>query len=280
MSNFGTGNEAGEGFVNKIYTGVENFKVTHVCPTHEELKAIYGENAKAPQYTSTNDDGHQQVRIDFYLDNQPEEGEDSIKTKVSYFVTRNHKLSQTGKNRFINLYGQDAWLAPDGSIPDNMQWFNSDGKRMAYDGEINVIEAIKNLLNLPSLAKATNKSDAAAQFSNDDWNAMFSGNFASIKAIVAAAPNKIGYLLGAKTTDEGKVYQDVYNRGSLRQWAKNSQKFDYLRKNVDSAIEGGAYSKTNFGSPDYKLREFVNGAVVSNEAALVEEATEEFEGFV
>lgn len=273
MSNFGTGNEAGEGFVNKIYTGVENFRVTHVCPTHDELKKIYGENAKAPTYVTTNEDGVQQVRIDLYLDNEPEEGELAVKTKVSFFVNNSHKLSQTGKNRFINLYGQDAWLLPDGSIPENMAWFNTEGKRMAYDGEINLIELIKNLLNLPSLAKAENKSDAAAQFSDEDWRNMFNGNFSVLKGIIASAPNKVGLLLGAKTTEDGKVYQDIYNRGSLRQWAKAGGKFEYLQKSVNSAIEGGAYANTDFGNPDYKLREYNAGATTANEAALVGDAS-------
>ena len=61
MSSFGQGKEAGEGFVNKQYTGVENFRVTHVCPTHEELKAIYGDGAKEDTYVLQNNEGKTQV---------------------------------------------------------------------------------------------------------------------------------------------------------------------------------------------------------------------------
>lgn len=268
MSNFGTASEAGEGFVNKVYTGVENFNVVSVCPDHNELKKLYGDNAKEDSYTLTNDQGQQQAKIVIHLDNGAEEGEPSIKTRLTFFVTKAVKVSQTNKKLYINLYGENAWL-PDGDIPKEMEWFNTTGKRPAFDGEAEVIGFIRNLLNLPSLAKASKPEDAASQFSEADWNAMFNGNFATIKAAIMSSPNKIGLLLGAKTVDDGKIYQDIYNKSTLRQWAKSSGNFDYLRKQVTTAQDAGAYPKTNFGNPDYKLREYnPNEEGATNESLL------------
>ena len=264
MSNFGQAKEAGEGSVRKLFTGVENFKVTHVNPNHEALKSMYGENAKAPEYLGTDDKGNKQVRIDIYLDNDAAEGEESIKTKATFFVAQSVKDSQTGKRLYINAFGQNAWLPMDGSIPENMVWFDGEGSRPALNGEVNLIGFIRNILNLTSLAKADNRSDAMSQFSEADWTAMLNGNFGTVQGAVTS-PNKIGLLLGVKTTDEGKMYQDVYTRSTLRQWAKESGNFDYLRNDVQEAQSNGAYSKTNFGSPDFKLREFTASEAPSDE---------------
>ena len=233
MSTFGQAQEAGEGFVNRLYTGVENFNVVFVCPTHAELKTIYGERAKEPNYLSTDDDGNRQCRIDIFLNNNPAEGENEIATKVSFYVTESEKLSQTNKRLYMNAYGQTAWLPLDGGIPDNMKWYDVTGSRAAFGGV-------------------------------SDFTAMFSGNFASIKA-ATKSPNKIGLLLGVKTTDDGKMYQDAYTRNTLRQWAKESGNFDYLRASVTEAQQNGAFSKTVFGSPDYKLREFTAGEAPTDE---------------
>tara|TARA_R110000851_G_scaffold78000_5_gene172065 strand:+ start:6323 stop:7168 length:846 start_codon:yes stop_codon:yes gene_type:complete len=270
MSNFGQAKEAGEGFVNKLYTGVENFKVTHVNPNQEALKAIYGESAKVPVYTSVDDKGNRQVRVDIYVDNDAAEGEPSIKTKTTFFITEAEKLSQTGKKLFINAYGQTAWLPLDGSIPDAMGWYDLDGSRPAFAGEENLIGFIRNILNLTSVAKAENKADAASQFSVSDWTGMFTGSFGAVQGAMTS-PNKIGLLLGVKTTDEGKMYQDVYTRNTLRQWAKESGNFDYLRNDVTEAQNNGAYSKTVFGSPDYKLREFTANEAPTDEGLFSDE---------
>jgi hypothetical protein len=270
MSNFGQAKEAGESSVRKLFTGVENFKVTHVNPNHEALKGMYGDSAKVPEYLGTDDKGNKQVRIDIYLDNDAAEGEESIKTKATFFVTQSVKDSQTGKRLYINAFGQNAWLPMDGSIPENMTWFDGEGSRPALNGEVNLIGFIRNILNLTSLAKAENRSDAMSQFSEADWTAMLSGSFGTVQGAVTS-PNKIGLLLGVKTTDEGKMYQDVYTRSTLRQWAKESGNFDYLRNDVQEAQNNGAYSKTNFGSPDFKLREFTAGEAPTDEGIFAED---------
>lgn len=270
--NFATANEASDGYERKLYTGIENFKVTHVNPTHEQLKEIYGENAKEPVYLSTDEDGNKRLRFDFYIDNVAEEDEPSIKTKFSLFMSPKHTLSQTDKYKYLNKFGQFAWLPKDGTVPENMSWFVEDGKRKAYDGEEEVIGFLRNILNLPSHEKAKQPSDAESLFSEDDITKFFSGDFSGIRDIVLSSPNKIGLLLGVKRADNGNLYQDVFTRVTLRQYSKNSKKFDYIRKNVMEAQENGAYPNTDFGNIDYVLREYLQGeSTPTNEAALKKE---------
>jgi hypothetical protein len=280
MSKFGQGSEAGEGYVNKLYTGVENFNVTHINPTWDELKTIYGDNAKEPSYTSVNDEGVKTLRLDFYLDNLAEDGEPQIKTRMSLFINKADRPTQDGsKMQVINVYGQTAWLKPDDKVTGDKYvlqggksgtyTFLAEGTRPAYQGEEALVSFMKNILNLSGPDKAKTKEDAYAQFSLEDWETMFSGNVSVLRSIITGAPNKIGLLLGVKTVEDGNVYQDVYTRQTLRQYAKSKNNFDYLRKDVVSAQENGSYPKTNFGNPDYKLREFTaDEATPTNEAAL------------
>lgn len=269
MSNFGQSTEAGEGFVNKLYTGIENFRVVAVCPNHDELKKMFGDNAKEDVYALTNDEGEQQAKIVIYLDNEAEGETPKITTRLTYFVTKKEKLSQTGKRLYINIYGTNAWLPLDGTIPESMSWFNPEGMRPAFDNENLVIDFLRNLLNLPSVDKADKPSDAYSQFSEKEWDSMFNGNFAQLKSAAMSSPNKIGVVLGVKTVDDGKMYQDVYNRNTLRQWSKQSGKFDYIRKNLTEAQSAGSYPKTDFGNLDFVLREYSDiPSGPSNDAAF------------
>ena len=279
MSSFGKQRESGEGFVSKLYTGVENFVPTLVNPGLEDLKKIYGDNAKEDTYVSTTEEGKPQLKIVIYLDNKAEEGEESIKTRLTFFVVADKRVSQAGdKTQFINAYGQSTWLPNDGSIPENMNWYDAEGKREAFRGEDLVIDFLRNLLNLPSKDKADKPEDAKSQFTVQEWQKMFSGDMSPLKGIISQATNKIGILLGVKTVEDGKMYQDVYNRKTLRQYTKASGKFDYLRNDVVEAQNNGAYSSTDFGNPDYTLREYVAGETLDNGPALQEESADNIFG--
>jgi hypothetical protein len=285
MSNFGQAQEAGEGSARKVYTGVENFKITHVNPTQEELKALYGDNAKEPIYVSDNDikdaEGNvlrtvPQIRIDLFLDNEDEEQE--IKTRLSFFITKDYQMKTDGtKTQYINVYGGTAWLTPEDAASGKAiitmtgakgaYHFDTTGMRKAYRGEEALISMMRNLLNLGSPAKAKDKSLVTSQFSEADWNGMFGGDVKALRSIMLSSPNKIGVLLGAKTV-EGNVYQDVYSRNTLRQYSKAGGNFSYLRKDVEGAQANGAYGNTEFGDPSYKLSEYLGDAVPTPETAV------------
>lgn len=279
MSNFGTAQEAGEGVARKIYTGVENFKVTSVCPDQTVLKTIFGENAKEDKYVMEaelkdaegNVTGNvPQVKIVMYLDNEAVEGEPSIKTRLTYFVTKDYQTNNLKtKNQYINMYGRTAWLTDAdvqgaGAIvtltgAKGAYHFDTEGMRKAYRGEEALISMLRNLLNLGSPEKAKDKSLVTSQFSEGDWNTIFGGNFGMLSNVIASSPNKIGVLLGAKAV-EANIYQDAYNRNTLRQYSKGTGNFNYLRKDVEGAQSNGAYGSTDFGDPSYKLNEYMKDA--------------------
>lgn len=269
MSSFGKGEEIKEGGSRKLYTGAENFKVVGVNPTKEEMEAIYGREINyEPEYVGTttvkDSDGERevtQVRIDFYLQS---EGEDPINTKASFYVANTHHKSQTQKIKVINDFGKTTWLTEqdikEGTVPQNMSWYNQSGIKVARRGEEEVIDFIVNLLNLPfDLTKIEDPSEAHAKFSKDDLDKMFKGDTSLLKSIIDGTNNKIGVILGVKTKADGGLQQSLFNRKTMRQYTISStraNKFQYIAKDIADAKANGAFGNVDFGPADYELREY------------------------
>lgn len=274
MSTFGAAQEVGEGFVKKIYTGLENFKVVSVNPDHAKLKEMFGENAKEPIYLTKSEIKDEsgnvtgevdQLKFDFYVDNQNEE--QPITTKISLYVNRQEfKSYKTGKSQVINLYGRTTWLTEDQinqALPEyqlpklagGTYPYDGEGMRKAYKGEEAVIALLRAVLGLKAPKNNEDKKSSASQFDVQDWENFFKGNFKLIQQLIENSNNKIGILLGAKTVEEN-VYQDAYARTVVPQYIKNTRKLDYLRKQVENAKANGGFGSTDFGDPSYKLVEY------------------------
>jgi len=280
MSGFAKGSEIGEGIQRQLYVGAENFKVVGVNPTKEELEKMYGrEITFDPDYIGTtkvsDSDGERevpQVRLDFYLANEDE----SVTTKLQFYVADTHHKSQTGKYKVINAFGRDTWLDSDSIktkiIPDNMQWYRSEGVKVAKRGEVELVSFLVNLLNLPfNLDKVEDIAKAYASIDKDEWTKIFAGDFTLLRNIITNTNNKIGVLLGVKTKVDGKLVQTTFNRHTMRQYiisSNKAEKFKYLLKDLDESVAAGAFGNVDFGPRDLSLREHnISPTVISTENA-------------
>jgi hypothetical protein len=278
MSGFGAGKEVTEGGGIKLHTGAENFKVVGINPTKAELEVIYGREINFdPEYigesTVSDADGERivpQIRLDFYLANE----DDSLKTKIQFYVSNTHHKSQTGKYKVINSFGKDTWLDEDSIkakvMPDNMQWYKADGVKVAKRGEVELISFLVNLLNLPfNLDKVDDVSEAYAKISKEEWVKIFSGDVSVLRGVIESTNNKVGVLLGVKTKGDGKLVQTTFNRHTMRQYSLSSNrvdKFKYILKDLDEAVAAGAFGNVNFGPRDLSLREFeLTPSVINSE---------------
>lgn len=274
---FGASQDVQEGPLVKYYTGVENFKVIAVNPSKEELEAIYGRELNfTPEYlgeTEVEDgDGKRtvpQYRIDLYLANE----DNSITTKAQFYIADTHHLSATGKYKVINAFGKTTWLTKEDvqnqSLPENMQWYNPTGLKVAKRGEEHLIDFLVNLLNLPfKINELADPSEAFASISSEQWAKIFSGDVSLIETIINSTNNKIGVLLGVKTKSDGKLVQTIYNRKTLRQYTKSSNranKYAYLQRDLKESKAAGAFGNVDFGVNEngegsYDLAEFIVGA--------------------
>lgn len=229
---------------NKYYTGTENFKVVAINPTKQEMKDLFKIDLKEePSYISENAEGKKQARITLWLNNADETN--SIRTKADFFIVDETKVSSGGKIKFVNEFGGFAYLPADGSVPENMSWYNTAGLREAKTGEEELTEAIKNWIN-----HSTKRGDKV-QLNVADF---LKGDFSQLKGIVCN--NKFKLCLGIKqyTDKEGntKFQQVVYTRKTDRAWAKNGEK---IYKDLEQYKANGGATTIYFGEGNYTLTE-------------------------
>lgn len=278
MSAFGEQVEVKKGSSVKLYTGVENFKVVAVNPTKEELEKMYDRELNfTPEYIgeanvkdSDGDRTVKQIRLDFFLANE----DNSITTKVQFYIADTHHRSASGKFKCINSFGKDVWLNRNAEgkleIPENMQWYNDDGVKVARRGEVEMISFLVNLLNLPfNLDKVSDVSECYARIDSPEWQKIIAGDVTLLRNLIAGTNNKVGVLLGVKTTGEGKLRQTVFNKHTLRQFTLSSTKpakYKYILKDLDDAVANGALGNVDFGPRSLDLGEHqLEATVISDD---------------
>jgi hypothetical protein len=163
----------------------------------------------------------------------------------------------------INSFGKDTWLTEEAiktkTLPDNMQWYNADGVKVAKRGEVELISFLVNLLNLPwDTSKVADVSECYARIDKEEWAKIFAGDVSLLKGLIDSTNNKIGILLGVKTKGDGKLVQTAFNRHTLRQYViggTRADKFKYILKDLKSAQDAGAFGNVDFGPLDLSIRE-------------------------
>jgi len=83
--------------------------------------------------------------------------------------------SSTGKNQYINNDGESNWMPSADSTPDARFMKNVDGLRVAYNGEVDFIEAFKEMIGTKSGISISN------------WKKIFQGDFTEIRQTLVAA---------------------------------------------------------------------------------------------
>ena len=223
-----TGNDSTEKTVREktVWTGLAECKVIAINPTMKELNDIGIPASQEPDYLGKNDDGKTKARIDFWLEIQ---GETQTKTKMSIWLEDELRTSGAGKPQWINKYGKTGWAA---SIEENLEWFLQDGARQAYKSEEDMLKFFQAYLNV--IYNTKDKQYDECQI--DDMPAIFNGNFSELQSIIRIQPtNTVRVLLGAKVTDDGKVYQQVHNkffektcvRANFKNWQKQCVDAEY-----------------------------------------------------
>lgn len=252
--------DAGDSAQRPLYIGYLKMAPKLVNPNKEELSEFYGGATidKDQVYTGTDSDGHRQCRVTVYMEGDGLNGE-TIKAPLTIYFTENHKVSRTGKVKFVNKYGENAWLE-DENIPDNMAWFNPSGMRKAYEGEIELLTFLRNLCNVTGVKKASelgSLSDAECYLENPAQ--LFEGNVSEIKEAVFSTNNSVGVVLGIRTTDDGKAYQYIYNKQFARQFVEDPS---YIVASIEDWVGQGGGANIIFpASSDYSLSKYESSSM-------------------
>lgn len=275
---FGKGNESTEGIQITRYTGVASVLVRGINPTKEELEKFYGRDIdNAPEYIGTADvNGEQvpQVRLDFLVEADPDKYKNAggqpigLKSRVTLFLRKAHRVSSAGKMQIIDKYGRTAWATPQ-EIEAKQIPIYSNGKpanidsdyRLAYNGEEDLIKFLIAYLNIPSCQRYVNGEwvmndanklpDSEAMLEHiDDY---FRGDVKELKDILGYQPNnKVKVLFGVRTAEDGRQYQTVYTRLFLKNSVTDYSRLD---KEVQETKASGALSTSEFDATE--LHEYV-----------------------
>lgn len=258
---FAAGSESTEAVAVKRYMGIAPVFVKGVNLNKDELEALYGTSLeKEPEYTGVRESNGLEIpyiRIDFIVETDPERANGiEMRTKVSYFLSKEFRYNgDKTKVQVINKYGETTWLtladAKNGTIPQNLSWFEPADMRPAYVGEEDLTAFLKAYLGVPNKSyrdrqgivhEIPNKADAEARL--DNIAEYFKGNVNEIKTIIKMQPtNKIKFAFGVKVTDDNNIYQDVYIQRPLKNGVSN---YSYLEKDIASRQNAGAYANTTF----------------------------------
>lgn len=275
---FGKGNESTEGIQITRYTGVASVLVKGVNPTKEELEKFYGRDIdSAPEYlgvAEVNGEQVPQVRLDFLVEADPDKYKNAenqpigLKSRVTLFLRKAHRVSSAGKMQIIDKYGRTAWATPQ-EIEAKQIPVYSNGKpanidadyRLAYNGEEDLIKFLIAYLNIPSCQRyvngewimndATKLPDSEAMLDHiDDY---FKGDVKELKNILSYQPNnKVKVLFGVRTAEDGRQYQTVYTRMFLK---NNVTDYSRLDREVQETKASGALSTSEFDVTE--LHEYV-----------------------
>lgn len=270
---FAKGQESKEAIIRR-YIGVAPVHILAVNPSKAELEKIYGTQLdKEPEYvgkTTINGVEYPQVRVDFLVKTNPEKTEGiELISKVSFFLAKTPWISTSGeKVQMINRFGETFWItkeeAEKGEVTTSKIIYSPEGMRMAYRGEADLTDFLKNFLVISSpryLDRNTgewkpikNLAEAEAQLGKvDDY---FRGDVSEIREIISSQPtNQVKLCFGVRTTDDNKLYQDVFIRKSLRLRVTDYSKLD---EEIQTAKANGAYPNTEFSVEP--LHEYVVGA--------------------
>lgn len=194
--------EAGKPFESSdVYTGIADVVILCVNPNLETIEKLnLPVKKEEPTYASKTEEGNDKLMLKFYV--KPINLD--IIAPITFFLEDKEVVSQSGKFRYINDYGQNTYAESveeatsrlgKGDVP----FFKNEGVRIARVGECELIEFIRAWLSIPM----TN----TIKF--DNFTKIILGNLEEINSLIKkySATHKVQILL----TEKGG-YQNVYTK--------------------------------------------------------------------
>ena len=196
----------------EIVTGVIDFNIVAVNPTLAELNELGVKFKTEPEYLSANSETNaKKVRIDFWIRPTATAMQDKL-MKHTFFLEEDYKLSQAGKNQYINNSCQSSWGMTESDLPD---WMDKDGVRKAYIGEADFMDFLQKFSGVKKVVF-------------DNFNALFNGNVSEIRDLIKIKSGNSVQLLAI----EKGGYQSTFTRYCMRGGNTNMTRWQaYLDKN-------------------------------------------------
>lgn len=222
----------------KLYKGITNGKIVAINPNLAQLKELGFNSETEPVYDLGKDEeGNQKIAIDFYLEfeklNRPQ--------KLRFFLTENFRISgDKVKRQLIDKTGKTGWDTMEGTC-ERLEWIDSESVRPCYVGEDLLTDFLINWLNIKPGDEARLENPAN----------LFKLDLKELKdAWAAFKNNEVRVMLIVKHSDEGKNYQNVYDRYFDR--ATNTS-YTYWEKHINKRATDGYPITASFS---YEFEEY------------------------
>lgn len=256
----------------KKFIGAAEVKILAINPTKEERNKLLGiDNEKEPVYLGETERAGKKipyVNITFYV--QPCVNMENVPiSTLSFFISREGRINRDNtKYQVIDKYGYSGWATKE-QITNKEQLLSSAGKplmitneyRAAYNGEIQLIEFIKNWVDIAPLfnfnqetrewfiPEEANKSEYECSL---DMDKLFRANFSELKDVLKAVSHHLVKVAYGVRTVEDKEYQYVHNAKTASARARN---YDTITKDIIETKERGGMSNITIDTKPF--REYV-----------------------
>lgn len=182
-----------------LYTGLTDVQVVAVNPTKEEAEKLGINMKNDPVYLTTDEtSGNKKIRIDIYVNSEKTGRVD----KMAFFMEDAPKKSAAGNTQFINDFGAGCYAESKEDAITKYQWYKPDGIREAISGEVELVDFIRNMLNI--------SKDNIAKLDNP--KAFFSGNVTELVNLFKKFPGRKVQVLYTVRENDGNWYQGIYTR--------------------------------------------------------------------
>lgn len=192
----------------KKYVGFFEGNVVAVNPDMDELESLGITFKDDPEYLKEVEDKDKegnvisiikQLAVKFFIKD--------VKTgnifNTIFYLKDKFRYNLDGtKRQFINSQGANSWAVDKDKLPE---FITKDGQetRVARDGEADLYDFIRTWLSGGNIEELS-----------FDWKKLMSGNVKEISSLIKTEYAKpILCPLTVKITDEGKEYQQIYNKG-------------------------------------------------------------------
>ena len=242
---FGKGKEStgstGSSFVKHI--GIGTFEIAAINPTAKELTELFGKPVDQEPVYVTDKGDYKTARVCVYLRNVTGGATSNFVTQVNFFLDGQVKTSQSGNVKVVDKYGNCRWVSHEDFEKKNIP-VDKNGNPLVIDKDYRACLGDEDLL--VKMLRAYLVLDRPDEYVDGRWvfksqdklkdlesslektKDYFKGDFSELKEIVKLQPNnKFQALLGIRTTDEGKEYQDVFRHWFGQYWESNYKQLEY-----------------------------------------------------
>lgn len=176
----------------QLYSGLSNFNVIAVNPTLDELHELGIMLKSEPNYY-VEFSGEEYFKLTFWIKNE------DLTTRFEILMNGNPRVSQSGKNQWLNNAGQSTWS----NDAPTYDWWKTEGTRHAFTGEETLINFAK------AWANVANGDDVYFE----SIGKIVKGDVAEVKALAKVlAGNQVRLLIGVKDGKYQSVYTKVFGR--------------------------------------------------------------------